>query len=91
MQAKTIIIINKLGLHARAAAKFVQTASAFQSDIMVTSSNREVSGKSIMGMIYLTHWFVVMPITTLRMSIRPKRLKWVKTVHEGAGNESFEF
>ena len=53
MQAKTIIIINKLGLHARAAAKFVQTASAFQSDIMVTSSNREVSGKSIMGIMML--------------------------------------
>lgn len=53
MQAKTIIIINKLGLHARAAAKFVQTASAFQSEITVTSSNREVSGKSIMGIMML--------------------------------------
>lgn len=39
--------------------------------------------KSILGMIYMTHWFIVMPVTTGRMSIRPKRLKWVKTVHEG--------
>lgn len=53
MKAKTIIIINKLGLHARAAAKFVQTASAFQADITVTNSNREVSGKSIMGIMML--------------------------------------
>lgn len=39
--------------------------------------------KSILGMIYMTHWFIVMPVTTGRMSIRQKRLKWVKTVHEG--------
>jgi 1,2-diacylglycerol 3-beta-glucosyltransferase len=39
--------------------------------------------QTIRGFIYMLHWLVVMPITTARMSIRPKRLKWVKTVHEG--------
>ncbi|MEM7026783.1 MAG: HPr family phosphocarrier protein [Pseudomonadota bacterium] len=53
MQTKTVTIINKLGLHARAAAKFVQTASAFESDITVIANNREVSGKSIMGIMML--------------------------------------
>lgn len=47
-------------------------------------------GKSFRGMIYLTHWFLVMPVTTLRMSIRQKRLKWVKTVHEGSSEDNLE-
>lgn len=46
--------------------------------------------QSILGMIYLTHWFIVMPVTTGRMSIRQKRLKWVKTVHEGSPEEILE-
>ena len=53
MKRKTIKIINKLGLHARAAAKFVQVASGFQADINVHSGHREVSGKSIMGIMML--------------------------------------
>ena len=36
------------------------------------------------GMIYMAHWLVIMASTTARMSIRPKRLKWVKTVHQGS-------
>ena len=39
--------------------------------------------QTIQGTIYMLHWLVVMGITTARMSIRPKRLKWVKTVHRG--------
>ena len=35
------------------------------------------------GTLYMFHWLVVMPSTTARMSVRPKRLKWVKTVHQG--------
>ncbi|TVQ46658.1 MAG: glycosyltransferase family 2 protein [Gloeocapsa sp. DLM2.Bin57] len=35
------------------------------------------------GMIYMLHWLIVMPSTIMRMSIRPKRLKWVKTIHQG--------
>ena len=53
MKKKTVTIINKLGLHARAAAKFVQVASGFQAEINVHSGHREVSGKSIMGIMML--------------------------------------
>ena len=53
MKNKKIIINKKLGLHARAAAKFVRIASGFQSEIMIHLGNREVSGKSIMGIMML--------------------------------------
>ena len=41
-------------------------------------------GQAIRGTIYMLHWIVVMAATTTRMAFRPKRLKWVKTVHRGA-------
>lgn len=50
---KKIVISNKLGLHARAAAKFVRIAAGYQSEIMINSGNQEVSGKSIMGIMML--------------------------------------
>ena len=53
MKNKKILISNKLGLHARAAAKFVRIASGFQSEIMIHFGEREVSGKSIMGIMML--------------------------------------
>ena len=53
MQKKTITIINKLGLHARAAAKFVQTAAGFDCDINITHNGKKVNGKSIMGIMML--------------------------------------
>ena len=53
MQHKAITIINKLGLHARAAAKLVQTASKFESEINITVNNKTVNGKSIMGIMML--------------------------------------
>jgi len=40
--------------------------------------------QSLRGLIYMVHWQIVMLSITARMSIRPKRLKWVKTVHEGS-------
>ncbi|KTC82769.1 HPr family phosphocarrier protein [Legionella cincinnatiensis] len=49
----TIKIINKLGLHARASAKFVSTAARFQSQIDVTCNSQTVNGKSIMGVMML--------------------------------------
>ncbi len=50
---KTIQIINKLGLHARAAAKFVKLASEFSCDIEVERERHRVNGKSIMGVMML--------------------------------------
>ncbi|MEJ1296637.1 MAG: HPr family phosphocarrier protein [Candidatus Sedimenticola sp. (ex Thyasira tokunagai)] len=46
-------IINKLGLHARAAAKFVTTASGFSSNISLSLNGMQVNGKSIMGVMML--------------------------------------
>jgi len=46
-------IINKLGLHARAAAKFVALASEFQADITLCKGERCANGKSIMGIMML--------------------------------------
>ena len=43
----------------------------------------EITGQSIRGLIYMLHWQVVLFSVTARMSFRPKRLKWVKTVHGG--------
>ena len=50
---RTVTIVNKLGLHARAAAKLVTLASKFASDVRVRKDAREVSGKSIMGVMML--------------------------------------
>ena len=46
-------IVNKLGLHARAAAKLTHIASGFQSDIWISRSGRRVNAKSIMGVMML--------------------------------------
>lgn len=50
---KNIEIINKLGMHARAAAQFVQLASSFASHIEIEKDSRRVNGKSIMGVMML--------------------------------------
>jgi phosphocarrier protein len=46
-------IVNELGMHARAATKFVQTANKFSSAITVEKDGQEVNGKSIMGVLML--------------------------------------
>jgi len=48
-----VTIVNRLGLHARAAAKFVTLASGFASEIRIRRGGREVNGKSIMGVMML--------------------------------------
>ena len=53
MQRKEIIICNKLGLHARAAAKFVTLASQFESTVHLVRGQTQVNGKSIMGVMML--------------------------------------
>ena len=42
--------------------------------------------QTLRGTLYMLHWLLVIASTTARISVRPKRLKWVKTVHQG-GNE----
>jgi len=53
MLSKSVEIINKLGLHARAAAKLTQVAAGFQSEIWISRSGRRVNAKSIMGVMML--------------------------------------
>jgi phosphocarrier protein len=53
MTSCAVGISNALGLHARAAARFVHTASAFSSRIRVKCGDREMDGKSIMGLLLL--------------------------------------
>lgn len=53
MIKKTITIQNKLGLHARASAKFVTEAQRYQSHIDLKRDNKTVNGKSIMGVMML--------------------------------------
>lgn len=50
---KTVTIVNRLGLHARAAAKLVTLAAKYQSEVQVRKDGKEVSGKSIMGVMML--------------------------------------
>ena len=53
MIVKKMIIRNKMGLHARPAALFVETASRYRSDIWLSKDGVEVNGKSIMGILML--------------------------------------
>lgn len=53
MLRREIEIINKLGMHARAAAKFVTLAQTFKATIKVARNGQEVNGKSIMGVMML--------------------------------------
>jgi phosphocarrier protein HPr len=46
-------VVNRLGLHARAAAQLVQTSNRFLSDVTVEKNGEEVNGKSIMGLLML--------------------------------------
>lgn len=52
-QERKVRILNKLGMHARPAALFVQTANQFESDISVRKGKQTVNGKSIMGLMML--------------------------------------
>jgi phosphocarrier protein len=53
MVSKEVTVRNQLGMHARAAARFVHTASAYQSRVRVCRAHRVMDGKSIMGVLLL--------------------------------------
>jgi phosphocarrier protein HPr len=53
MTTQTVTVINQLGLHARAAARFVHLATRFESQIRVGRKNKVMDGKSIMGILLL--------------------------------------
>jgi phosphocarrier protein HPr len=53
MMSREVTIVNRLGLHARAAARFVRLASEFTAEVKVTRGSRTLNGKSIMGLLLL--------------------------------------
>jgi phosphocarrier protein len=65
MTTREVTITNRLGLHARAAAKFVQVASRFHAQIRVSRGGRVMDGKSIMGILLLAAaWGTSITITS---------------------------
>jgi phosphocarrier protein len=50
---REVVIRNRLGMHARAAVKFVQTANRFRCEVKVSKDGQEANGKSIMGLLTL--------------------------------------
>jgi phosphocarrier protein len=53
MTSRSVPVVNQLGMHARAAAKFVHLATRFQAHVTVARDTREMDGKSIMGLLLL--------------------------------------
>ena len=53
MVSQHVTVVNQLGMHARAAAKFVHLATRFQAHVRVARDRREMDGKSIMGILLL--------------------------------------
>lgn len=53
MISQSVVVVNQLGIHARAAAKFVHVATRFESRVRVARQGREIDGKSIMGILLL--------------------------------------
>lgn len=53
MIEREVVIVNQLGMHARAAAKFVHLAASYESRIAVSRNNRSMDGKSIIGLLLL--------------------------------------
>ncbi len=53
MTSRSVTVVNQLGMHARAAAKFVHLATRFQSHVRVARDARQMDGKSIMGILLL--------------------------------------
>jgi phosphocarrier protein HPr len=51
--SQTVRVVNQLGMHARAAAKFVHLATRYESRVRVARDSREMDGKSIMGILLL--------------------------------------
>ncbi|MEB3211211.1 MAG: glycosyltransferase family 2 protein [Leptolyngbyaceae bacterium] len=49
----------------------------------IVGTSLRTLGSSVMGTLYMVHWIPVVAATTFRISVRPKRLKWVKTAHRG--------
>jgi phosphocarrier protein len=82
---RDIEIVNKRGLHARAAARFVQTVERFEADVTVTRCGDTVGGTSIMGILMLAAG----PGSSIRVAARGKEAKQVLDALEALLAERF--
>ena len=82
---RQITVINKLGLHARAAAKLVNCATAFTSSVFIERNGQRVNGKSIMGVMMLA----ASQGSTLKVEISGKDESEAMTAIEGLINDRF--
>ncbi len=53
-------------------------------------SKQEILGETLRGTIYLLHWLLIIPSMTARLAVRPKKLKWIKTSHQGQDEQGCE-
>ena len=74
-----------VGLRRYQQPKLAATSVEAQADLDTSFWTR--LSQSLQGTIYMFHWLVVVASTTARISVRPKRLKWIKTIHQGAEDE----
>ena len=77
---REVEIVNKKGLHARASAKFVQTAEQFDAAITVTRGHETVGGTSIMGLMMLAAGPGI-TITIQATGKQTRRLRWTRCAH----------
>jgi phosphocarrier protein len=87
MIKQEIKIVNKLGLHARAAAKFVSTATRFESKVTISKDGREVDGKSIMSVMMLAASFGSDVVITTDGKDESQAFNAIKTLIENRFDE----
>ncbi len=81
-------IVNRLGLHARAAAQLVQTANQFVSDVTIAKDGDEVNGKSIMGLLMLAAPQGSIITVTVSGADAPEAIKVIGTlINDGFGED----
>jgi phosphocarrier protein len=86
-----LLITNKLGLHARAAGKFVEAASRFESEIWLIKGKSKVNGKSIMGILTLAAAKGEIVVMQVEGPDEEKALKTLKDlVRSGFGENAIE-
>lgn len=85
-QRMLLTMVNRRGLHARAAAKFVNTVEFFQSEVEVTKDGQTVSGRSIMGLLMLAATLgSTVEVTVEGIDARPAADAIATLVNDGFG------
>ena len=83
---REVQVRNRLGMHARAAVKFVQTANTFKSEVKVVKDDQEANGKSIMGLLTLVAAHgVILPVVGEAAAAAPAGAALAELVGTGFG------